>query len=244
MDMSHPYPLALVAGASGTLGGAIALALAQRGYAVGLHYHSARERALDLANQVERMGRPVFMVPANLMKEDEITGLFEQVTRWGYPLSVFVYAVGMFTGGTLLDTPSETWDALFALNLRAAWLCARTAAPLMQANGGVIINLTDCGSQKLWTSHAAYVLSKGAQEHLTQLLAKTLAPSIRVNAVAPGMITPGTEMSTGAWEQLVARLPLKRSGTPEAVAQAVLSLIENDQVTGQILRVDGGYHLL
>lgn len=244
MEMSHSYPLALVVGSSGNLGGAIALALAQRGYAVGLHYYHSREKALALATQIERMGQPALLVSANLTEDDDIAGLFEQVARWGYPLKVFVYAAGRFSEGTLLDTPRETWDSLFALNLRAAWLCARAAAPLMQAAGGVIIHLTDCGAPRLWTSHAAYVLSKGALEHLTRLLAKTLAPNIRVNAVAPGMITPGVEMTSEAWAQLVERLPLRRSGTPEAVAQAVLSLIENDLVTGQILRVDSGYHLL
>lgn len=244
MATSSPLPLALILGASGTLGGAIARALAEQGYAMGLHYFRSQESALTLAAQIEQQGRPVFLVSADLREEEQIRLLFERVKSWGYPLQVLVYAAGMISRGTLLETSRETWEDVFSLNLRGAWLCARAAIPLMQTSGGVIINLTDCGAQRLWTTYAAYVLSKGALDHLTRLLAKTLAPAIRVNAVAPGMITPGVEMSSEEWDRLKQRLPLGQPVRPEAVAQAVLFLIANPQITGQTLYVDSGYHLL
>jgi NAD(P)-dependent dehydrogenase (short-subunit alcohol dehydrogenase family) len=123
-------------------------------------------------------------------------------------------------------------------------LCARAAAGLMGDSGGVVINITDSGANKVWTSYPAYVVSKSALESLTRLLARTLAPLVRVNAVAPGLILPSGELSPEQWQRLVDRLPLQTAGQPADVARAVLFFVQNPYITGQVLAVDGGYQLI
>jgi len=241
--MSAP-PLAVVTGASSRLGRAIALALAQQGYAIGVHYYRSLERAQRLAEEIARVGASAWLLQADLSDGKQIDSMFRQVAQWQSPLRVLVQAAGIMLRGDPLSTTEDVWDHLFGVNLRAAWLCARAAAPLMGGAGGVIINVSDCGAQRLWTNYMAYVLSKAALEHLTRLLAKAFAPSIRVNAVAPGLISPGPDTLPEEWERLIHRVPLQRQGDPEAIAHAVLFLIESNYITGQVLAVDGGYQLV
>jgi NAD(P)-dependent dehydrogenase (short-subunit alcohol dehydrogenase family) len=108
----------------------------------------------------------------------------------------------------------------------------------------VIINITDSGASKVWTGFPAYILSKSALETLTRLLARSLAPKVRVNAVAPGLILPDESTPVEQWDRLVERLPLRAAGNPADVARAVLFFIQNPYVTGQVLAVDGGYQLV
>jgi NAD(P)-dependent dehydrogenase (short-subunit alcohol dehydrogenase family) len=136
----------------------------------------------------------------------------------------------------------ENWDATFDLNLRAPWLCSRHAAQLMKDNG-VIINLTDATSGRQWKEYPAYSVSKAGLEVLTRILARSLAPGIRVNAVAPGLVMPSPGFPHDKWERLIERLPVKKSGTAEDIVRAVLFLIQNEYITGQTLVIDGGYQL-
>jgi len=114
----------------------------------------------------------------------------------------------------------------------------------MQPEGGLIVNISDSGAAKTWTGYPAYEVSKAGLEMLTRLLARSLAPSIRVNAIAPGLILPPPDFPQAEWERLVLRLPLKKPGSPEAVIHALLFLIDNQYVTGETLVVDGGYQLI
>jgi pteridine reductase len=122
-------------------------------------------------------------------------------------------------------------------------LCAQQAAQRMWA-GGVIVNITEAGVGKAWRGMGVYLLSKSALESLTRLLARRLAPEIRVNAVAPGLILPGEGTSAEEWQRLIARLPLQQQGDPQSVVDAVLFLLDNEHITGQTIVVDGGYQLL
>jgi NAD(P)-dependent dehydrogenase (short-subunit alcohol dehydrogenase family) len=138
--------------------------------------------------------------------------------------------------------PAAEWDATLNLNLRAPWLCAREAARIMPP-GSCIINISDAGTSKVWTGYPAYAVSKAGLETLTRLLAKMLAPGIRVNAVAPGLILPAPDVPPEQWQRLVQKLPLKREGRVENLVQAVAFLLDNEYITGQIIAVDGGYQL-
>jgi NAD(P)-dependent dehydrogenase (short-subunit alcohol dehydrogenase family) len=109
--------------------------------------------------------------------------------------------------------------------------------------GGLIVNITDAGAQKLWTGYPAYLVSKSALETLTRLQAKTYAPSIRVNAIAPGLVLPSDNVTPAEWEKLVVGIPLKHSISLEDVAAALTFLLDNQSITGQTIVVDGGYSL-
>jgi NAD(P)-dependent dehydrogenase (short-subunit alcohol dehydrogenase family) len=237
-----PAPLAVVTGAARRLGKAIAQELAARGYAIGLHYRGSVAEAEGTAAELRSQGVPVLLLRADLTQPAEIEAMFAQIDRQPNPLRVLVNSAATMPDGDLRDLSVAEWDAVMAINLRAPWLCAQQAARRM--SGGVIINLSDSGAHKTWSKYPAYVLSKNGVETLTRLLAKSLAPAIRVNAVAPGLILPEEGFPQEEWQRLVARLPIRRPGTPQAVAQAVVFLIENEYMTGETIIVDGGYQLV
>ncbi len=243
-DLQKTYPLAVVTGAAHRLGRGIALALAGRGYAIGLHYHHSETAARQTAAEIEAAGVPVLLLRADLREEAAIEALFQQVEAAEYPLRVLVNSAAVMQRDDLRSMRADTWDATLDLNLRAPWLCAREAARLMSADGGCIINVTDSGAQRAWTGYPAYTVSKAGLESLTRLLARSLSPAIRVNAIAPGLILRSEEVSEEEWQRLAGRLPLKQPGTQQSVNQAVLFLLENTYVTGQTIVVDGGYQLI
>lgn len=238
-----PAGLAVVTGAARRLGRAIALELGRRGYAIGLHYHASQEAAHTTAGELRQAGLRVELLPADLTDAAQIEGLFEQVDRLDQPLRVLVNSAAVMPQGDLRDLDIETWDATMALNLRAPWLCAQQAARRMAA-GSVIINITESGAHKVWTRYPVYVLSKAGLEGLTRLLAKSLAPEIRVNAVAPGLVMRSEGLPEADWQRLVERLPLRQATAPEAVARAVSFIIENEAMTGETITIDGGYQLI
>jgi len=238
-----PGSLALVTGAAHRLGRAIAEELAHRGYVIGLHYHSSAQAASQTAQELRAGGAQVELLPANLTDPAQIEDLFARVDALNLPLMVLVNSAGVMARGDLRSMTVEAWDATLALNLRAPWLCARAAAIRMPA-GGVIINIIDSGIRQTWSTFPAYSVSKAGLETLTRLLAKTLAPKIRVNAVAPGLIMPAETLPKEDWQRLVERLPLKRAGSAQDIARAVSFLVESEHITGETLVVDGGYQLL
>ncbi len=135
------------------------------------------------------------------------------------------------------------WNEALDVNLRAPFLCAREAAARMSA-GGLIVNINDVGARKSWSRYPAYAVSKAGLEALTRILARALAPSIRVNAIAPGLVLPSGSLPEAEWTRLVDRIPLKRPAATEEIASALEFLLKNEYVTGQTLVVDGGYSLL
>jgi NAD(P)-dependent dehydrogenase (short-subunit alcohol dehydrogenase family) len=139
--------------------------------------------------------------------------------------------------------PVEDWEAALDLNLRAPFLCAQQAARRM-SRGGLIVNVSDIGARKAWSGFPSYTVSKAALESLTKLLARSFAPTIRVNTIAPGLVLPSANVTPEEWEKLIQRLPLKRAATTEEVASALEFLIKNEYITGQTIVVDGGYSLV
>lgn len=235
--------LALVTGAARRLGKAIALGLAGAGYAVGLHYHSSKDQAVETAHMVQDLGVPVFLLQADLREPSDIDAMFQQVDRLEYGLSVLVNSASIMTRLKVGEITPEQWDETLNTNLRAPLLCSQQAVKRMGA-GGVIINLTDTGASKAWTSYGAYTVSKAGLEALTRLCARAFAPQVRVNAVAPGLILPSQDTSQEDWDQLVKKVPAGQAGSEEDIVRAVLFLVKNGYVTGETIHVDGGYGLL
>jgi NAD(P)-dependent dehydrogenase (short-subunit alcohol dehydrogenase family) len=236
-------PLAVVTGAAHRLGKAIAFELARHGLAIGLHYHASEQAARETASELRAAGAVVELLPADLSDPLQVEDLFRRIDRLPFHLKVWVNSAAVMARGDLRDLDVAEWDAALALNLRAPWLCAREAARRM-GPGGVVINISDSGVKKTWSAYPAYAVSKAGLEALTRLLAKNLAPAVRVNAVAPGLILQGSGFPEVDWQRLVDRLPLKQAGTPQDVARAVWFLVENEHITGETIVVDGGYQLV
>jgi NAD(P)-dependent dehydrogenase (short-subunit alcohol dehydrogenase family) len=137
----------------------------------------------------------------------------------------------------------ENWDTALDLNLRAPFLLAQECSRKM-TGGGLIVNITDVGAQKAWSRYPSYTVSKAALESLTRILARALAPLIRVNAIAPGFVLQSDIVPDEEWQRLIQRIPLKRAARTDELASALVFLLENEYITGQTIVVDGGYSLI
>lgn len=238
------FLLAVVTGASHRLGKALALEAARRGFALALHFNTSAQAAEETAASLREMGTPVFLFQADLRDPAAIEEMFVKIADLKRPLRLLVNSASVMPRGKIPEVNVAEWDDCLAVNTRAPLLCAQYAAKLMAPDGGLIVNMTDAGVGRAWTGFPVYAVSKAALETLTKLLAKSLAPRVRVNAIAPGLILPSAGMDAADWERLVDRLPMKRSGTTDEVCRALGYLLENTYITGQTLVVDGGYQLV
>ena len=224
------------------VGRAISERLAGAGYDLVLHYHSSADEARATARGLRDLGASVEAVRADLTVPEQIRLPFEAADSAFGGLDLLVNSAAVFPRSDPLETTVEEWDAVFALNARAAYFCSQEAARRMET--GAIVNIVDTGADQAWPGYVPYVASKAALASVTRGLAAALAPRIRVNAVAPGPVLLPEDADGPAERETVRRLTaLGRVGSPEDVAEAVLYLAGADYVTGEILRVDGGQHL-
>src|SRR5215216_663062 len=232
-------PLALVTGAAHRLGKVFALTLAQQGFDIVLHYHQASEAARQTQTEFESMGRRVILAPADLSDPGQIQALVAKLNL----LDVLINSAAFMPDGNVNALTLENWDTSLDLNLRAPFLLSQECAKKM-SEGGLIVNITDVGAQKAWSRYPSYSVSKAALESLTKILARALAPQIRVNAIAPGFVLQSDIVSDEEWQRLMNRIPLKRPARPEEIASALEFLLKNEYITGQTIVVDGGYSLI
>ena len=241
-----PAPVALVTGAARRIGAAIARRLHADGYDLALHYHASGEdmRALAAGLEAERPGS-VLVLQADLAAFDRLPELVSRtVGRFGR-LDALVNNASAFFPTPIGGATPDQWDALFAVNARAPFFLAQAAAPHLAASGGAIVNLADVYALQPRADLAVYAASKAALLGATRSLAVSLAPRVRVNAIAPGAILwPDAGVDESLQQALLAKTPLGRIGTPEEIAGVVAWLLRDaGYVTGQVLRVDGGRHL-
>ena len=237
--MSTPRPLALVTGAAHRLGKSFALTLAHQGYDILLHYHSSSDEALQTKLEIESLSRRVTLIQADLTKPSEIDSLLSTFNS----LDILVNSAAFMPSGNVNALTLENWDTALDLNLRAPFLLAQECAKKM-THGGLIVNISDVGAQKTWSRYPPYTVSKAALESLTRILARALAPKIRVNAIAPGFVLQSDIVSAEEWERLIGRIPLKRPARTEEITSALEFLLRNQYITGQTIVVDGGYSLI
>lgn len=243
VDVELTGKAALVTGGARRIGRAIVLALARAGADVMVHYNRSVAQAEATAQEVRALGVRAETIRAELAAPAEIEAMFATVAESFGRLNVLVNNAATFERTPLDQLTAEQWDAQMAVNARAPALCMRHAVPLM-ADGGVIINVTDIAAEKPWAGYPAYCASKAALVALTKSAAKSLAGrNIRVNAVAPGVV----EWTEGTTEQekdtVLAQVPLRRIGSAEDVAAVVVFLARSDYITGQNIRVDGGWNM-
>lgn len=232
-------PVALVTGAAHRLGKVFALTLARQGFDIILHYHQSKDDAVQTQAEIESVGRNVILANADLTDPAQIDSLLSKINS----LQVLVNSAAYMPGGNVDLLSIENWNQSLDLNLRAPFLLARQVSEKM-TDGGLIVNISDVGAQKTWSRYPSYTVSKAALESLTKILARALAPRIRVNAIAPGFVLQSDIVSAEEWERLMKRVPLKRPARPEEIASALEFLLKNEYITGQIIVVDGGYSLV
>ncbi|QXM24356.1 SDR family oxidoreductase [Elioraea tepida] len=247
--MNHAIPAtvpraALVTGAAKRLGRAIALALAEAGFDLAIHYGASAAEAEETALAIRALGRQAVTLRADLGREQEVTPLVGAASAALGPLGVLVNNASTFERDEVADATRESWDRHLEPNLRAPFvLTQRFAAALPPDAEGVVLNLLD---QRVWslTPHfVSYTVSKAGLWALTRSLALALAPRIRVVAIGPGPALPSPRQTQEQFDRQCASVPLRRGTSPEEVARAALALLSLPSVTGQMLALDGGQHL-
>jgi pteridine reductase len=233
--------VALVTGAGRRLGRAMAQALAQREMTVALHYHASAEGARELEEQISRAGGRATCFQADLTDAELAGGLPERVGAQLGRLDVLVNSAAVMHRLSFEDTTPDQWDAIFNLNLRSLFFCSRGAAPSLRHARGKIVNLADLAGLEPWPGFAAHSISKAGVVMLTKVLARSLAPEVTVNAIAPGAVLVPEDYSAEERDRLARSTPLRRLGSPSDAIAALLYLLEGgDFVTGEVLVVDGG----
>lgn len=233
--------VALVTGGGRRLGRALALSLARRGMHVGIHYHSSADEARVTLDAARELGVAAELFQADLGDAEAARQLAARVAARFERLDVLVNSAGIMLEATVEETTPELWDRVMALNLRAMFFTSQGALPWLRPARGKIVNLADVGGLEPWPRYAAHCVSKAGVVMLTRTLARALAPDVTVNAIAPGAVLPPDEWDAAAREHLARTTPLKRLGSPDDVAGALLYLLEaGDYVTGDTLVVDGG----
>lgn len=233
---------ALVTGAGKRLGRAVALDLAHAGWNVVVHYNSSASPAQSVAGEVQKIGMSAALVQADLGDSAERGALIGHATKAaGAPLTALVNCAAIFEHDTIDTLSSEALQRHIDINTLTPSLLAREFAEALPEEGrGIVVNFLDFKLANPYPDHFSYTLSKYALAGATELLARALAPRVRVNAIAPGYVLAAPGQSDADFKRLHDDVPLKRGPNPEDIAHAVRFLIENPAVTGQTIYVDAG----
>ena len=234
---------ALITGAAHRIGAAIARTLHREGMDLLLHYRSSGTAAqrLQAELQTER-GDSVMLIQADLHDTAALPRLIEAAAEFRQRLDLLVNNASSFYPTPLAVADTAAWDDLISSNLKAPFFLCQSAAPLLQASGGCIINLVDIHAERPLKDHPIYSIAKAGNAMLVKSLARELGPDIRVNGVAPGAILwPEQGLEEAARREILDRTALKRPGSPDDIARTVLFLVRDaPYITGQIIAVDGG----
>jgi pteridine reductase len=234
--------VALVTGAARRIGKAIALALADRGAHVVITYNSSAVEAQATLAEIEALGVQGMALQGNITRKDQVDAFVQQaIARFGR-IDILVNNASNYYP-TPFDTLTEAqWDDLVGTNLKGTFLVSKHVGDeMLKVGSGKIINLADWAGFRPYKDYIPYCVAKAGVIALTKALAKTLAPHIQVNAVAPGPVMPPEEFSDSQRQAIIRATPLKRIGSPRDVAQTVVFLVEgSDFLTGAIIPVDGG----
>lgn len=247
MQLDISGQVALVTGGARRVGKQLALALADAGVNIMIHYNRADDETVrDTLHDIKSRGVDAFAIQADISQPEGITQVMDALkTEYGR-LNMLVNSASAFMGGHLLDISVESWDLAMNVNVRAPLLFTQDAARMMRNNdpsGGAIVNIVDQGAYAPWPRRPQHGISKAALWMLTQVSALSLAPDIRVNAIAPGPILKPPGMSDDKWATFGEQLPIGHVGQATDVAHALVFLMTQSYITGALLHVNGGEHL-
>jgi NAD(P)-dependent dehydrogenase (short-subunit alcohol dehydrogenase family) len=242
---------AIITGSSGRLGSAIATSLATAGCNCICHYNHNRQKAETLAERLQSFGVKAMAIEADLTKPERIDLLFERAAELGTP-QILINSAAVFSRGALNDVTFEEARRVLDINLTAAILTSRAFAKTIsaefpntklapaQAGVGKIINISGIAGIRPWAKYILYCSSKAGLIGATKALAKELAPAICVNSIAPGMVTWPDNFSEKQKQRQIKLIPVGRIAETKDVTDAIIFLLKNDYITGQVLGVDGG----
>ncbi|MDA2978975.1 MAG: SDR family oxidoreductase [Actinomycetota bacterium] len=235
---------AIVTGGGARVGKAISLALAEAGARVYIHYNSSADAANSVRDQIVASGGVAAAGPADLSDPELARQLISDAEAALGPISILVNNASGFATDDIATVSVGALRSTNAVSVESpVMLIQAMALALPQDLDAAVVNITDARTMHPYKKHLSYLLAKGAVDTLTRAAALDLAPQIRVNAVALGVILPPADQSDGYAANLAASLPLARVGGASVVADTVVFLCRNDFITGEIIRVDGGAHL-
>lgn len=236
-------PVAIVTAGARRLGRALVLKLSELGYDIALHYNTSEDDAKTTAREVQKYGRQCELFRRNFRNFDEVLTLMQEVIgRYGgRKPAVLINNASIFDRNILRETTPEEFDADFGVHVKAPFFLMRDFAKNVES--GVVINIVDTTVTRTGTTYFTYLLSKKTLYELTRMAAKELAPKIRVNAIAPGIILPAVGWDPKKSEKASRDNLLQRQAGPSDIVIALEYLLKNEQVTGECLFVDGGDHV-
>jgi pteridine reductase len=235
--------VALVTGAGRRVGRAIAIALGAQGMRVAVHFNGSADGARETAALIQKGGSEAHTLPGDLRDPSVPVSLVRAIIDRFGALDVLVNSAAVMERTPFGDVTAGQWDAMFALNLRAPFLLSQAAAPELARREGAIVNIADLAAFESWPAYIPHGITKAGVVQMTRSLAQVLAPRVRVNAVAPGAVLLPDDWDEASRDRIIETTPLRRLGSPDDVARAVVYLIEADYVTGDTLLVDGGRHV-
>lgn len=233
-------------GAAKRLGRAMALALAEAGFDVAVHYHRSEKEARSVVDLIAAKNRRAAALGADLSKEAETARLVARASDALGPLRLLVNSASLFEHDDIDTMTRESWEAHIETNLRAPLKLAQDFAAQVPAGAdNLIVNLIDQRVLKLTPQFLSYTTAKAALFTLTKTLAQALGPrGVRVNAIGPGPTLRNPRQSQADWRRQNEATVLGRGATPEDIVGALLYLVDAPAVTGQMIAVDGGQHLV
>jgi NAD(P)-dependent dehydrogenase (short-subunit alcohol dehydrogenase family) len=233
---------ALITGGGARLGKAMALALAEMGYDIAIHYNHSRDESEKTAGEIKALGRSCEIFQANLVKMKEVRTLVPRVFKAFPGCSVLVNSASVFENIDFGEVTEETFDRDMTINFKAPFFLSQDFGALASAE--LIVNMLDSRITKHDTSHFVYNISKKALRDFTLMAARALGPKVRVNGICPGPVLP----PPGKGEDYLIRIsqdtPIGKPGSPDYITTALKYIIENTYITGECLFVDGGQHLI
>ncbi|NOX63955.1 MAG: SDR family oxidoreductase [Chloroflexi bacterium] len=236
--------IAIVTGGSKRVGRALTLALAEAGCHVAIHYNHSVDPAQQTAAEARALGVNAAIIQADLTYVEEAVRLVEEVARQLGSAQILINSAAIFPEDTIMDVTIEAWSRTFRVNLRSPVFLTQAFVRHLPANErGAVINISDWRAERPYPDHFSYSVAKGALDAFTRAAAISLAPRVRVNAIALGPMLPPPGKGADYLEARAAQLPLRRAGGVDVIAQTMLFLLRNDFITGEIVRLDGGAHL-
>ncbi len=235
--------VALVTGAGRRVGKALALALGDESMRVAVHYNTGKDGAEDVVREITTRGGEAEIFCADLADPKAPADLVDRVQRHFDGLGVVINSAAVMERTPVGEVTPETWDRIFALNLRAPFLIAQAAWPCLREARGAIVNISDLAAFESWPGYVPHAISKAGVVKMTSALARVFAPDVRVNAIAPGAVLLPEDWDEGSADRLADTTPLGRLGDPGDVVDAMLYLLRAGYVTGETLIVDGGRHI-